>query len=278
MSHHALSLAAGQELCPGYKLIRLLGKGGYGSVWEVDANGRTVALKFLETSNDEAAIKEIRAIQAVKQLHHPNLVPIEQVWAQSGHVIVTMPLADGSVLDLYEACLEEFGTPMKPDEVLPMLAQAAAGLDFLNKRQHIIDGRRVAIQHCDIKPSNLLLFGDKVKICDFGLSTITTTTVRFHRRAGTLAYAAPEVFQGRLSDHTDQYALAVSYCQLVSGKFPFHDTPSKFTEDYVRPAPDLSMLAEAERPIIARALSPVPQQRYPTCQELINELKRANGL
>ena len=89
---------------------------------------------------------------------------------------------------------------------------------------------------------------------------------------GTLCYTAPEVFQGWLSDRTDQYALAVSYCELRSGRLPFSDTPETFDKKYLRPEPDLSMLSPAEQPIIARALDAVPQDRWPSCSNLMTRL------
>jgi serine/threonine protein kinase len=270
----AASLFAGKDLCPGYKLIRLRGKGGYGSVWEAETpEGYSVALKFLRCEDSRAASQEIKAIQNVKQLRHPNLIRINQVWCHGGYVIVTMPLAEGSLLDLYETCMNEYQTAMTPEEVCPLLIQAADGLDFLNTRQHILGGARVAIQHCDVKPSNLLLVNDAVTLCDFGLTAVTSATLRFHRTAGTLDYAAPEIFQGRLSDATDQYSLAVTYCHLRGG-LPFKDTPKTFQFGYIRSDPDLSMLTVTERPIVARALHPVPQDRWPSCKAFIGQMQK----
>jgi serine/threonine protein kinase len=128
-----------------------------------------------------------------------------------------------------------------------------------------------------VTPANLLLFGQTVKVSDFGLTTALAFREKAHLRAGTPAYAAPEVFQGRVSDRTDQYALAVSYCQLRGGCLPFPDTPPTFVPGYVRPAPDLTMLTPAERPAVARALSPVPQDRWPSCGELLAELGRVTA-
>jgi len=145
---------------------------------------------------------------------------------------------------------------------------------FLNARSHQINGRTVAIQHCDIKPKNLLLVGDTLKVADFGLATMMTANLETRGRAGTLDYCAPEVFQGLVSNHTDQYALAVSYCLIRGGRLPFDDTPSFFDARYVRPRPELNMLTLNERPLIARALDPVPQNRWPCCKALFSRLSR----
>jgi serine/threonine protein kinase len=261
---------------PGYRLRQLLGRGGFAEVWEADApSGRTVALKFMPAMDSLAASKEIRSIRAVSALEHPNLIRIEQVWCQPGFVVIAMELADGSLLDLLDAYISEFRTPIVGEQVCMYLAQAAAGIDYMNSRQHLVDGVRVGIQHCDIKPSNLLLLGDVVKVADYGLASPTSTTLKFHRRAGTLDYTAPEVFQGRLSDWTDQYSLGVSYCVLRGGRLPFRDTPAKFEKNFVRSAPpDLSMLPVAEQPIVQRALSHTPQDRWPSCREFISRLSK----
>jgi serine/threonine protein kinase len=265
-----------KEICPGYRLGRLRGRGGFGSVWEAKkTEGPIVALKFLPCGDNMSAAQEIRSIQVVRHLRHPNLVRIEQVWCHRGYVVVTMELADGSLLDLLEAYQAEFGTTLARHDICYYLSQAAQALDFLNTRQHAIDGHWVSIQHCDVKPTNLLLFGETVKLSDFGVSSVTTSPVKLHRRAGTLDYAAPEIFQGRLSDWTDQYALAVTYCQLRGGRLPFPESPRTFNAPPpARVAPDLTMLTEEEKPMIARALAPVPQDRWPSCGEMMTQLTR----
>jgi serine/threonine protein kinase len=115
-----------------------------------------------------------------------------------------------------------------------------------------------------------------VKLADFSLAALTTSPLWFHRRAGTLNYAATEVFQGRLSDRTDQYALAVSYVELRTGQLPFHDTPTTFIKTYGRPEPDLTLLEPWERPILARGLASVPQDRWPSCREMMQHLAQAS--
>jgi serine/threonine-protein kinase len=266
------------EPYPGYRLTRKLGSGGFGEVWEAEtAAGTLVALKFLPANDSLCASYETRAIQLVSGLRHPNLVTVHDVWCFGGFLVVCMELAEGTLQDLYDVYQLEYRTPIEAGHLWLLLAQAASALDFLNARRHNVNGRRVGIQHCDVKPSNLLLFGDCVRVSDFSLAAATTAPLQPHRPGGTLAYVAPEVLQGRLSDRTDQYALAVSYCMLRGGRLPFDEPADGLGSGYVRPTPDLSMLPPVERPAIARALASVPAQRWRGCGQLISELRRVGA-
>lgn len=272
----ALLLEPGLEPYPGYHLVRFLGRGGWGEVWKAERHdGGVCALKFLPTDSHVTASQEIRALQAIRQLHHPNLLHIDQVWSCNGFLVIVMELADGNLLDLLDVYLNEFNGPITPDHLCFFLGQAAQAIDFLNARQHMVDGQRVAFRHCDVKPSNLLVQGRMVKLADFGLAVQTTSQMWYHRRVGTTHYAAPEIFQGWLSDRTDQYALAVTYVQLRTGGLPFPDSPVNFAPGYTRPAPDLSALPPAERTIVRRGLAPTPHDRWPTCAEMMQRLTAA---
>jgi serine/threonine protein kinase len=271
-------LALTPDLHPGYRLRRLRGIGGFGEVWEAEKDGGgAVALKFLPKAGVGGAKQELRSIQVVQEACHDHLIRIDSVWCAGGFLVVAMELADGSLADLLDVYLAEFGAPLPPGHLLPLLTQAANALDFLNTRRHLIHGEWVTIQHCDVTVRNLLVLGKTLKLSDFGLTTTLMGRQKVHNRSGTPAYAAPEVFQGRLTDRTDQYALAVCYCVLRGGKFPFADTPADFQSGYTRPAPDLGMLAPGEQLAIARALAPAPQDRWPSCGELVIELQRVTS-
>ncbi|HLN30997.1 MAG TPA: protein kinase [Gemmataceae bacterium] len=273
---HEVPLGAGLEPYPGYRLTRRIGSGACGEVWEAAfPPGKNRALKFLRCGRRELAVREIRSLQAIRHLRHPRLVHIDNVWCYDGYVVVEMELADGSLADLLDAYWSIFQTPITAEHACVLLSEAAEALDHLNKRQHHINDSYVAIQHCDVKPSNLLLFGESLKVADFGLSSCLIAHLETRSRAGTLDYCAPEVFRGQLSNQTDQYALAVTYCLIRGGRLPFDDTPAFFQSSYIRPAPDLTMLPETERPILARALHPVPQSRWLSCGELMDHLSIA---
>lgn len=273
-----LELKKGAEPYPGYQLSQFLGRGGWGDVWKAVrvADNASFAIKFLPSDSPREAAQEIRALQAIRQLSHPNLVRIEHVWSCEGYLAIVMEMAEGSLADLLEVYYAEFNVPILPDHLCYFLTQAAEAIDFLNTRQHLVEGKRVAYRHCDVKPSNLLVQGRTVKLADFSLAVQTTSTMWYHRRAGTPQYAAPELYQGWLSDRTDQYALAVTYCQLRTGRLPFRDTPATFTTGYVRPPPDLQHLTPPEQAILARGLDPVPQSRWPSCTEMMQRLTDAH--
>jgi serine/threonine-protein kinase len=262
------------DLHPGYRLVRFLGSGGFGAVWSAEtANGEPVALKFLTCRSTGHALQELRSLQIVRLLRHANLIGLHRVWAVREYLVVAMELADGTLIDLLDIYREEADIPIPAAHLLPLLAPVAEALDYLNAPQHLVEGRKVGIQHCDVSPSNLLLFGEVVKVSDFGLAAALSSPLQAHRPAGKTDYAAPEVFQGWLSNWTDQYALAVTYCYLRGGRLPFPDAPASFLRTYTRPPPDLTLLKEAERPIIARALAPQPQDRWASCGELIARLE-----
>jgi len=257
-----------------YQLLELRSRGDTSEVWEgVNAEGQKLAIKFLPCDDDAAASREFQAIQMMSRLKHSNITRIHQVSHTVGCIVVAMDLADGSMLDLLEAYQTEFNTPIVSEHLSLLLWPVARAIDYLNFRQHQINGETVGIQMCLIKPSNLLVYGETVKLGDFGLATITDSPIAYHRRL-PLDYVAPEVFQGRLHDRSDQYALAVSWCHLRGARLPFQDSPKEFSPDYVRPAPDLTMLPEEERPIIARALSVEPEKRWPTCANLIEAIEK----
>src|SRR5262249_17357141 len=91
------------------------------------------------------------------------------------------------------------------------------------------------------------------------------------------AYAPPEFFNGQTCSQSDQYALAVSYCQLRGGRLPFLGNYAQIMSGHLLHEPDLTMLPEEERPVLARALAKNPAERWPSCRALAEALAAAQG-
>jgi serine/threonine protein kinase, bacterial len=268
--------AAGLEPLPGYRLTQLRGRGGFATVWEADcASGERIAMKFMSSQNSSSTARELRSLQAIQKLSHPRLLRTRQVWSLPGQIVIAMDLADASLLDLFMLYQEEFGRAVDKEKVCLYLYQAAEALDFLNARRHSFDGGTVAYQHGDIKPNNILLVNDRAMLADYGMSTPMFTAAAPCPRQGTLEYAAPEIFAGTITETSDQFSLAVTYYLLRTGGFPFPTPPANLPKNYQRPPADVSLAERDEQPVLLRALSPVPQDRFPTCTEMMNQFLKA---
>ena len=234
----------------------------------------------MPSSNTSTTARELRSLQSFQSLEHPYIVKTHGMWSVPGYIVVNMELAEATLLDLMHLYHHDLGQELDPAVLCLYLVQVAEALDFLNARRHVRDGRKVGFQHGDVKPNNILLFGDVAKLTDHGLATPTYGPTTPCPRQGTREYAAPEVFLGTLTDWSDQYSLAVTYYALRTGKFPFPPPPppKETSRSYLRPLCDLSGVTEAERPALMRALSPVPQNRFPNCCEFMTALLRALGL
>jgi serine/threonine-protein kinase len=271
-------LESGAVPFPGLKLKQLRGRGGFAEVWEArNEKNEPIALKFISSEKTASTVKEMKSLQSLQQLHHPNLLRTERVWSAPGYIVIAMELADASLFDLLDAYHTEYQTPIPPEILHPYMIQAAAGLDFMNARQHLFEGRKVGFQHCDVKPSNMLVVGDRIKLADFGLSSTTIAMNNPYPKCGTLDFAAPEIHRGILSVRSDQFSLAVSYYYLRTGSFPFPPPPDGFRRrySYARPAPDLGQVAKSERRILERALEVQPERRWENCEIFIRELNYA---
>ncbi len=264
------SRAPDDEPIEGYRLIAPLGIGGFGEVWKCSAPGgllkaiKIVTLPPLHDGESTPARHEHEAMNRIKQIRHPFLISIERVDQAADELIIVMELADHSLLDEFEQCRNS-GLPGIPqDQLLHNLHEAAEVLDVLNF-QH-------GLQHLDVKPANLLLCNQHVKLADFGLvSSIADHPGTEHGLSCcfTPRYASPELLQGTISNCCDQYSLAIAYQELLTGSVPYEG--NGLLRRIIKP-PNLEPLPEAERPIVARALAADPQERYGSCLDFIQAL------
>jgi serine/threonine protein kinase len=275
----AAKITAQMEPLPGYKLMERLGSGGFGEVWKTQAPGGLLkAIKFvhghLATNRDESdltALQEFKALQRVKDLHHPFILSLERVDVVDGQLVIVMELADRSLWDRFQECRTQ-GLPGIPrEELLRYLEEAAEAIDVMNQDCHV--------QHLDIKPQNLFLIRRHMKVADFGLAKDLEGTHAILTSGITPIYAAPETFEGRVSHFCDQYSLAIVFQELLTGKRPFNGKNARqLLIQHLKAEPDLSSLPEAYRPIVARALSKQPTERFPSCLAFIRALPREGSL
>jgi serine/threonine protein kinase len=293
-------LQAGIEIVSGYKLVRPLGRGGYGSVWEALApGGKAVALKIIRNLDKGPGKQEFKALELIKGVDHNHLLDLQAFWLldaqgevipdevrqqpnppRASTLVIATKLANKNLLQRLHECQQAGLVGIPPDELLAYMRQAALAIDHLNECQHRVDDHNVSIQHRDIKPENILLVRDIVKVGDFGLARVlegTSAAIHGDSTGYTPHYAAPELFGNRVSRWTDQYALALTYYKLRTGQMPFDANGALFDVmmTHVEGRLDLSLLPETEREVIKRATSVEPEQRYSTCMELVMELSRA---
>jgi formylglycine-generating enzyme required for sulfatase activity len=268
-----IALAAGSRPLPEYELVRLLGRGGFGEVWQAKGpGGFDVALKFL-CLGQHAGQVELRALELMKGIRHGHLLPMFGAWERAGLLIVAMELADSTLLDRLRQAQAQGHEGIPFAEMREYLRDAARGLDYLNEyRDPSGTAEVVGIQHKDVKPQNLVLVGGTVKVADFGLARLLEHAVTTTSGGLTPAYAAPEFFRGQVTRWSDQYSLAVTYCQLRGGRLPFAGSHAQMMAGHLMDPPDLSMLPAAERPAVARALAKEPAERWPSCRAFAEAL------
>jgi serine/threonine protein kinase len=274
----ALVIAAGQQPIPGYQLTEQLGAGAFGVVWEAkDAKGKPVALKFIDcrTKSSRTVSAEIRVLRALQELRHPHIIQLQSVYAAGQYIVLRMERADGNLNDLRAKYQVERRRNIPPDHLLELLAQTAEALDFLaGLKLPEFNCTTQGLQHCDVKPANLLILGDKVKVADFGLCAGTSWQTHKNAWKGTFPYAAPELFKGQAAVGTDQFALAVTYLELIAGERCFFKHVPRPDDPPSMPV-DLTKVRSKEVPILARALHPFPTMRWPSCQTFVAALREA---
>ncbi|MCU0876579.1 MAG: protein kinase [Pirellulaceae bacterium] len=263
----SVTTAKCDEPIPGYRVLQRIGAGGYGEVWTAQAPGDLVkAIKFVYGLMDEdRASRELKALNRIKGVRHPFLLSLERIEVVDGQLVIVTELADSSIKDRFEICRKEGKPGIPRDELLAYLRDTADALDYMSD-QH-------SLQHLDVKPENLLLLGGRVKVADFGLVKDIHDHTASMMGGLTPVYAPPEVFEGKPSRRSDQYSLAIVYQEMLTGVVPFPGrTAAQLAAQHLNAKPRLSSLPPEDQPIVLRALSKKPNDRFSSCRELVDAL------
>lgn len=285
------STHAGPKQIAGYRIIRELGAGGMGTVFEAyeEKMGRRVALKVLSrhiASSEKAEQRFSREAWIAGRLTHPNLVKVFERGTWEEFSFYSMELVRGGSLgdviknmkqwgrDENVGC--EFGSREYVHWVLTHMITVARGLDYAH---------REGVVHRDIKPMNLLLSRklDTVKIADFGLAIdLDTTRLTTEGKVlGTLVYMAPEQIlgkQGQIDARTDVFALGATLFELLTLERPYSGKTHQLYMNSV-------LTGEARRPrrlndrvsrdleiVIRKALEKDRKDRYRTAALFADDL------
>ena len=208
--------ASPQRLLGGYRIGRVLGKGGLGEVYEATApDGRTVALKVFRLGDDELGLSAAafeREASLGQRLQHPDIVRVLDSGSAGGYAFLALEFVPGHDLRRHPGR----GQLLPPAQALRTAERVARALAAAHA---------IGVIHRDIKPGNVLVHAptDTVKVTDFGLARLGET---FRSRtgivAGTPGYMAPEqLAEGVVGPHSDLYALGVLLFELLTGRLPF---------------------------------------------------------
>jgi serine/threonine protein kinase len=267
-----------------YRIRAKIGSGGYGSVYigeHTILTGRTVAIKMLHTRYLNVKKERYRFMEEARlleKLKHPRILPIIDVGIHKGSLyIVTEYAPGGSLHDLLQRLYPHHLTI---EEAIIILTQIGEALDFAHQ-QNII--------HCDLKPANILFnTSGKAVIADFGNALVLASKnfVLTSTVTGTLAYMAPERFQGVIHKASDLYSLGCIAYQLFTGATPFHaqnDTALRDKHLYEKPVSPTRMNPQLPTYIeqaVLKAMAKNPAERYRDVLSFITALhppQRANA-
>jgi|SRR5579863_1217212 len=261
-----MPLSAGEKLGP-YEILSPLGEGGMGQVWKARDTrlNRFVAIK---TSHQNFSERFEREAQAIAALNHPHICSLYDI----GPDYLVMEYVEGKPLH----------GPVPVNEALALAGQILDALDAAHRK---------GITHRDLKPGNILLGKNGVKILDFGLAkiehapapdgaTMTMPLTGAGSILGTLQYMAPEQLEGKEADaRSDLFAFGLVLYELISGERAYAGTTqatiiASILKDHPRPLHELQPLASPglER-VLETCLAKDPDKRWQSAREIKHALE-----
>ena len=197
-----------------YRVVRELGRGGMGVVYEGQGPAGQVAIKVL-LDPDTSPERFLEEARACARLDHPHLVRLIDQGSAQGHPYLVMPFLEGDTL---EARLRQAG-PLDPQDATALVATLARALDHVHTQ---------GLLHRDIKPANVLLTAQGPVLTDFGLARDEardrTRLTQTGMMLGTPGFMSPEQAAGevqRVGPATDIYGLGALLYAALTGSPPF---------------------------------------------------------
>ena len=266
----------GKLLDTRYEILELIGSGGMARVYKARCHrlNRLVAIKILR--DELASDAEFRRrfhdeSQAVAMLSHPNIVAVYDVSRSSEFEYIVMELIDGITLKQY---MQKKGNKLNWREALHFITQITKALGHAHSR---------GIIHRDIKPHNIMVLRDgSVKVADFGIARVSSGghSTLTQEALGSVHYISPEQARGSHIDaRSDLYSAGVVLYEMITGRLPFEgDNAVSVAIQHINSIPlsprELdSTIPEALEAITMRAMSPNPDDRYPSADFMLADLE-----
>jgi eukaryotic-like serine/threonine-protein kinase len=277
-SSTALALV-GAVLNGRFRLVRLLGEGGMGAVYEADSlrgEGKR-AIKMLHpefVKEDQILQRFFAEAQATRALTHPNIAQVfESATAEDGTPYLVMELLQGIPLSSY---LDQ-GNPIPPQHALPIIYGILQALTMAHAQRVI---------HRDLKPDNLFLVRDPrgafvVKVLDFGIAQVLDAAGGMGQKTrtgvllGTPGYMSPEQIKNSkgVDARTDLWSVGIIFYEMLTAKQPF-PADNEFARltcvltEEVKPIEQVAPHLAAWSSFFQRALAKEPPQRFQSAEEM----------
>ncbi|MGE2730694.1 serine/threonine-protein kinase [Mycolicibacterium vaccae] len=275
------------EVISGYTIVRLLGAGGMGEVYlaKHPRLPRYDALKVLAASvsaDDEYRERFNREADIAATLWHPHIVAVHDRGEFDGRLWIAMDHVEGT--DAAQLLADRYPGGMPPELVSRIVMAVAEALDYAHQQ---------GLLHRDVKPANILIAdpetsNERILLADFGIarrlgevSALTGTNMT----VGTVAYSAPEQLTAdeQIDGRADQYALAATAFQLLTGAPPFqHDNPAIVISRHLTAQPP--SIADRRPELVSlgtvfgKALAKLPSDRFERCVDFARALANRSGL
>jgi len=257
-----------------YQIVRELGRGGFGIVYEAEDPDleRHVALKILHSQLVVDPLFLNRFKQEAKlsaQLEHPNLVPVYEFGQNKGYNYLAMGFMKGGSLKDH---IEKNGV-LDSQQAKKIFEQILEGVCYIHHNN---------VVHRDLKPSNILFDQHGIaRISDLGFakavrSDVSSSMSTSGGMIGTAAYMAPEIWNGKkATEQSDIYSLGCIAYEMLTGKILFFgETPAEAMKKHLIDGPDIKVdLSDAWRNLIEKCLAKDISERYPTARALLEDLK-----
>ena len=266
-----------------YEIIRKLGRSMTDVYLSRDTrNGRLTVLKVVEESNDPytqtVLVAERRGAAIQKQLRDfdPRFVEIYEYGQLENAFYVAMEYIEGESV---AAMIRESGR-FDQQTAARVAMEICSQLEKLHSHQAEIDGRRRAIVHGDIKPSNVQITpSGQVRLLDFGIAKVISLTRNLtHHDLGSPNYCSPErLASARVDQYSDLWATGVSLYEMISGSLPYQAESTRKLENLIRskrpPRPVPPECPERLAIIIRKSLASDIKRRYATASAFAADLE-----